>query len=556
LATPVSRHALGELLAQGPFGPPGPPLRSADEPLRRLLDCAEVAYATARQQEADELDTCVDSYFATIQFSWPLVEWSLHGRPSTVQSQRAWQLYHSAVTQLIEVGQQTGRLDPQRGLTVLTPAGKLQIEPDFHGFVWTPQEFGRLILVGDYAVPELSAASRQPGLGVPLVVAVPTPASRRWVRSDPLFAATALVLPVSQGGTVRWSLVLHDPLRSRELSLAAGPITMAYDLTAPLAYRLNHDQRDYLTNFLQPGESSAQPRLFIVEPYQPGKIPVLFVHGLLSDPLTWADMANALLTQPDIVRQYQLWSFEYATGEAFLLSAAQLRDQLRAIREDLDPNHDDAALDNIVVVGHSMGGLLAKLQVCSSDQQLWSAFANRPFESIHMPPQMRRELAESFFFRPSPSISRVVFVGTPHLGSVWANRCIGRIGAALVSPPTEISQQYRQMIADNPDTFAPEVTTRPPRSIEMLRPDNPLLIAIYQLPVSRNVTLHSIIGTGGWTLHESQPSDGVVSVASAQHPGTASQLLVDAVHERLHHQPESINELLRILREHATMLRR
>jgi pimeloyl-ACP methyl ester carboxylesterase len=543
---------LDESLAQVMLGRIVPSRTVGNEAPAWLLDCAELAYAVARQQEAEELETSVDSYFAAVQYSWPLVERSLRGGPRTDDAERAWHLYHSAVAQLIEVGQQNGRFDPQRGVMVLTPAGKLRVEPEFHGFVWQPSEFGRLIPVGDYAVPELTAAARQEGIGVPLVVAGSASSSRRWIRSEPLFAATALVLPVRHGHEVRWVLALHDPLRSRACPTAAD-VTMAYDLTAPFAYRLLNGQRDYLTNFLQPGASSAQARLFMVEPYQPGKIPLLFVHGLLSDPLTWADMANALLTQPEVVRRYQLWGFEYNTGEAFLLSAAQLRAQLRSIREDLDPDHRDPELDNIVVVGHSMGGLLAKLQVTTSGQQIWSVFAKRPFESIDMPQDLRREVAVSCFFSPSPSISRVVFVGTPHGGSAWAGRCIGHLGAALVSTPTGISEQYRQMIADNPDAFQSGVTERPPRSIEMMQPGAPLLRAIYQLPFSSRVTLHSIIGTGGHTLHASEPSDGVVPVASAQHPGVASQLFVDATHVRLHRHPDSIHELLRILHEHATM---
>ena len=173
----------------------------------------------------------------------------------------------------------------------------------------------------------------------------------------------------------------------------------------------------------------------MVEPYQRGKIPLLFVHGLLSDPLTWVAQANAIRANPDVFEKYQLWAFEYATGEAFFVSAAKLRRQLREIRHDLDPQGQDAALDRMVIVGHSMGGLLAKLQVTSSHDVLWRSFAFRPFESLKMSPPIAQELRSAFFFQSSRSVSKVLFM-EPHTKDLQlANRCIGRIGSALIEEP-------------------------------------------------------------------------------------------------------------------------
>jgi pimeloyl-ACP methyl ester carboxylesterase len=553
LATPLNLDELDADLSSPPIPwPAGAGSHSAAPPIQ-FLRAAEVNYATARFQEEQDLGACIDSYFATVQFSWPLVEWHLACGQSTPESERAWQLYHSAVAQLIDVGQRTRRLDPQRGLTVSTPGGSQILDVQVHSSVWQPEDFAGLLLVGDYAAPELTWAVRQGGVGVPLVVQGSPQPRRRWVRPGQLFAATALVRPIATDNGVCWAVEFHDPLHSPGPLVGQRGVAMAFDLTAPIAYNLNQAKRDYLRNFLQPGATSANAGLYMVEPYQRGKIPLLFVHGLLSDPLTWSDLANTIRSQPDLINRYQLWAFEYPTGEAFFVSGAALRAQLKAIRDQLDPDHCDPALGQIVIIGHSMGGLLSKLQVTNSGDTLWRSIASQPIQTLRINDTIARELSAALFFTSNPNVTRVVFIGTPHRGSQLARRCIGRIGSALVSLPAERADEYAQLIDDNPDVFEPQFRSGPPRSIDMLEPESPLLNALLVLPVSPQVTMHSIIGTEGCPALAGGPSDGVVPVSSAQLPGVASELMVNARHEQLHRDPESVAEVLRILREHATM---
>jgi hypothetical protein len=63
------------------------------------------------------------------------------------------------------------------------------------------------------------------------------------------------------------------------------------------------------------------------------------------------------------------------------------------------------------------------------------------------------------------------------------------------------------------------------------------------------VKTHSVIGTGGW-FGLRQETDGIVPVESAKHPGDVSELKVRGIHTHLHRNPETIKEVLRILREH------
>ena len=109
----------------------------------------------------------------------------------------------------------------------------------------------------------------------------------------------------------------------------------------------------------------------MLEPYEPGKIPVLMVHGLWSSPMTWMEMFNDLRSVPEIRKHYQFWFYEYPTGQPFWVSAAQMRHDLAKLRDVLDPRHLEPALDQMVLVGHSMGGLVSRLQTVDSGDGYW-----------------------------------------------------------------------------------------------------------------------------------------------------------------------------------------
>jgi hypothetical protein len=162
-------------------------------------------------------------------------------------------------------------------------------------------------------------------------------------------------------------------------------------------------------------------------------------------------------------------------------------------------------------------------------------------------------LSQALFFEPAPSVTRVVFIGTPHRGSTMAQRVVGRVGSSLVSFGSDEDAAWHELVDNNRSVFRADVSDRPPTTIEFLEPDNPLLMTLERLPIPADVGLHSIIGTGK-TKPLAGPGDGVVSVASATHCGV-STFLVDATHEELHKVSESIDEVARILRSHAMTVR-
>ena len=164
------------------------------------------------------------------------------------------------------------------------------------------------------------------------------------------------------------TLDFYDPLRT--FATDTG-LPLARDLTAPIAYAATQEGNAGIEDFLDPADNDAAASLRMIEPYQPGKIPVVLVHGLASSPVTWSDLENDLRAQPAIMARYQIWVFRYDTGDPFLTSAAELRRQLAALRQTYDPLRLDSSMSRMVMIGHSLGGLVTKLQVTNSTDVLW-----------------------------------------------------------------------------------------------------------------------------------------------------------------------------------------
>ena len=348
-------------------------------------------------------------------------------------------------------------------------------------------------------------------------------------------------------------LELYNPLAFDCVGWRGGSRPLSADITAPLAAIVNKAPRQYLQGFTAPSDVSVRPKLTMIEPYQPGKIPVVFIHGLYSDAITWADMINELRAQRDLYDQYQFWAYRYPTGGDLLASTAALRSDLRLARATFDPQGADPAMDQMVLVGHSLGGLVAKMQVTTSHDILWREAAEQPFDALQAPPELEEQLARGFFFDPNCSVKRVIFIGTPHRGSGMASRAVGRVGSLLVSFGREQDAQYQALMEQNRDVFKPYLQGRRPTTIALLEPENPFLDALEKMPLNCQTRLHSIIGTGGLNLTEG-PSDGIVPVASAEHAGD-SALEVPEHHEKLHRHPAAIAEVSRILRLHAASAR-
>jgi hypothetical protein len=559
----ISRPAL----CGGRVGRPQQTVIMADKPRQAAMiarqnprlgvPMADRAYSNAAAAETNYSPTCVDLYFEAVAFSWNFIQ--SPGSPDQPEYPEAWQIYHQALQRLLETSQKYGRLDLQDGLRVNTAVGPVKIPVNRHGFLWQAGDFNRLVVVTDELTGNLTNHYYHAGLGVPLVVVRDRVQDEKYLLKSTPFAATAVLRPslaVLSGHappigaeSSHGPLELYDPLRVSSVAVNGQHVKMATDTSAPL--ELATASRDYkpISGLLRPEDTSTEEKLFMIEPYQRGKYPVVLVHGLMSSSQVWANVANEILARPEFREKFQLWAFQYPTGLPFLESAAELRQRLIAARNEFDPTTDDPALSHMVIIGHSMGGLVAKLQVTSSDDRLWCSIARKPLSEIKATDEQRDRLRSLFYFEPLPFVSRVVFAGTPHHGSRLARTSIGRLGSCLVQQPWQNIREHQILVHNNPGVFAPELAREIPSSLDMLDPKSRLLHAIDQLCPSGYVQFHSIIGTGCPSVLEG-PADGVVAANSAMHACSSSARFVHTTHGKLHSDARCLSEILCILRRH------
>jgi pimeloyl-ACP methyl ester carboxylesterase len=513
------------------------------------IDWLQMACRRHKQAEAEALlrnPACVDNFYSAVLWSWQSYVEQDTAPETPIVSNASIQQYNTSLARLLRAGQMHQRLHPTSSLQVNIAGVPATIPMQYHGFAWEPADFQECTVVGAYANHMITERKISSGIGVPVVVkrtrAPKLPHESDFLPSTACFAATAVLKPDGSG------LALYNPITFETVEIEGRCLPLARDLTASLAYSLHHHSQTRVQDFLRPDSAQASSKLYFLEPFQPDKIPVLFVHGLLSNPDAWADIYNELRADPQIAQTYQFWAFKYSTGAPFIRSASVLRSQMDEACDRFDRHHENPLLRRGVMIGHSMGGLISELMVAYSGEEVWESIANIPLEQVATPETTRASLAQRLFFDPHPMASRVVFIATPHRGSQTASGAIGKVASSLV---VQSDSSFDQLTEDNPGGFKDYVTQGLPTSIQLLDPKQPFLGVLERLKLSECVPLHSIIGNGNLLVGHHR-GDGVVSVTSARHHGADSELLVPSTHNGVLRHRDTFNELKRILRLHVS----
>ena len=271
------------------------------------------------------------------------------------------------------------------------------------------------------------------------------------------------------------------------------------------------------------------------------------MHGTASSPARWAEMTNELMNDPVLGRRYQFWFYLYNTGNPVAYSAMGLREALQHVVADVDPNGTDPALRQMVVIGHSQGGLLTKMTVVDSGSRFWDANFQVPFEQADLSAETKDLLRRSIFVEPLPFVTEVVFICTPHRGSFLAENLLGNIARRLVTFPARLTKVSVDMVKLNP-AGAAQTAMHMPTAIDNMDWSNPFLKTLASLPIAPGVEAHSIVAVQGDGPPE-EGDDGVVKYTSAHIDGVASELIVRDGHST-QATPATIEEVRRLLYAH------
>jgi triacylglycerol esterase/lipase EstA (alpha/beta hydrolase family) len=528
----------------------------------RLFALAELSYAYASENGPQEYFFASAIYAYT--FLFPKVGRTDPNR-SDPRIRIAMDLYNRGLAGALTTPDRSHVLI--KGGTYKIPFGELTVTVNPDEFSWGSFELVDFVQAAELDVRGLRNRYRWPGIGAPLA------ASLKPIEGASIPAYTKipprLKVPVTaflrlegidegmKAGTLTGNLELYTTGETTTVNIDGRTVPIEYELSSAMAYTLE-GSRVYSSELkgLFSGDFSLfkdkaryQDGIFLMGPYRPGQIPVVFVHGTASSPARWAEMFNELGNDPALWGYYQYWVFTYNTGNPVVYSAGILADGLRKTVEELDPDGKDPALRKMIVIGHSQGGLLTKLTVVDSGTKAWDVFSDVPFEDLQASPETKESLRRSLFFAPVPSVKRVVFISTPHGGSFVAGGWIGRLTGEFISLPFRFVDAMKEVITLNPHLSGVHSLKEIPRSTDAMDPKSRFVQMYNTVPIAPGVTPHSIIAVKNPNDPKEKWNDGVVEYKSAHIEPVKSELIVHSTHS-VQDKPEAIEEVRRILLEH------
>jgi pimeloyl-ACP methyl ester carboxylesterase len=468
----------------------------------------------------------------------------------------ACDLYNRALAEAFRV-RATGEIVMESGERSL-PVGRVRIETRRPNFPWSDR-FNRFQAADDYKVRGFKLRHRDEGVGVPLIALASPPKPNQPVPDyyppNQRIPATAFlrvagdIHQISQGDLTA-SLELYSAFDEPTVKVGARTVPLEADPTARIAGALEQPLtwRIAFNQFFS-GEQAIKSGVYITQPYQPGKIPVVFVHGTAGTPATWAQMFNALMADPELRQRFQFWFFVYNTGNPIPFSAMLLREGIAHVARDLDPEGKDPALRQIVVIGHSQGGLLTKMIATDSGDKVWAAVGNKPLDQMKMSERSRDLLRRVLFFEASPWVSRVIFICTPFHGSYRVTSLVQSLAMRMIRVPRNVASATADLFKENPDALPPELRKRTPTSITGMKPGSLMDRTLETLTIPPRIRSHTIVATLDNAPTLEKTTDGIVAYPSAHRTDVDSEYLVHSGHSCTAH-PLTIEEVRRILLLH------
>jgi pimeloyl-ACP methyl ester carboxylesterase len=457
-------------------------------------------------------------------------------------SSRALALYNRAVADLatdlpalLRKKNNSGTLafrDEQTGET-----SQLQIESGKPG-EYQPTSFQQILKAASVNRKGLDEDVNRIGVGGTLVgiqQSLPTP------RLQPLkgfrIPVTAVVdFPeLSRAPAAR--LRFLDPIKVSNIDLAGNRYPLAADFSASIASygRVNENWIGFL-NMVRGERMQGGSGLLMLQPYDRTRVPVIFVHGLLSSTYVWRDVVNSLMADPELRQHYQFWGFSYPTGNPIAYSALLLRDDLRYAQQRY-------GFKQAILIGHSMGGILSRMQVTNSGRVIWNQAFGPKADQLYADVPDDSLVKRALIFDANPTVKRVIFICTPHRGSTLATSGIGALGMRLIRLPLKVVSAIPKSVAATLASNSDLRKYRAPTSISGLSPSNPVLKALDKLPIE--APHNSIIGDRG-RGDTPNSSDGVVPYWSSHLDSAQSELIVPTDHGAMKN-PKTIAEIHRIL---------
>ncbi len=438
------------------------------------------------------------------------------------------------------------------------PFGQLEVRVAEETLLWGDRQLVHFIPVAELEVEGLRNRYRYPSIGAPLAAdQVATEPGKGLAVAKMKVPVTAVLLIEGlfqqlSTGQINASLEVHVAYDEQAITIHERKVPLEVEMTSVLAASLSESpvwKRELQGFFLGDLATRMPTQLAGLQPYRPGRIPVVLVHGTASSAGRWAQMLNDLMNDPCIRGRFQFWAFTYDTGNPILYSAMLLRETLDKVVSELDPQQQDSTLRDMVVIGHSQGGLLTKLTAVDPQSKLWDGVSDEPLDAMDLTEETRDLLRRAFFFKPLPYVKRVVFISTPHHGSYVAGNWISHQLTRFVKFPGRLVAGLSDVMTRNKEKLTLKLQSGHFSSVDGMTPGSPLMTVLGPMPIFSGVAAHSIIAVKGDGPKE-EGMDGVVAYKSAHLEDVDSELVVRSGHSS-QGNPHTIEEVRRILLLHA-----
>lgn len=294
--------------------------------------------------------------------------------------------------------------------------------------------------------------------------------------------------------------------------------------------------------------------IYAIEPLRQDKVPILMIHGLNSSPLIWRRLSWAILSEPKLAARYQVWHAFYPSGPPPFFNAMRLRQRTDELLKHISPDMQALAANNMVLIGHSMGGIISKTFVQSSGNELWDRTFYKTPSDLPVDDATRQTLRDIFIFSARPYVKTAVFLDTPHRGAETADGWLGRLASALITLPKAIKKVFGNMwLALTREDIKPAMRSYMrgggPNSVDVLSPRHPLTQALNELPFS--VPVYSVIGNARLAQctvvkNCELQDDTVVPYASAHLAQATDELVVQSAHNS-YQSEQAIQFITRLL---------
>lgn len=426
---------------------------------------------------------------------------------------------------------------------------------------WSPGFFDSLTPSRAFKLDRFYSRVNGNGVGAPVVLTIEDTkairADRNFRPNSGIYAPGTVLLEFGKSAQPNAATPVRvrilNTMTTRKARISDAERNLAYDTTSMVEANLNNTYivKNGLAGLLRPDKRLEDLGLFGLNFYDPKKIPVVFVHGLNSSPSIWSNIVNEIYSDPELNSRYQPLLFIYPSGLSVPGAAARFRESLVKYRAKYDPEGNDANFNKMIIVGHSMGGLLTQLQVIDSGEELRKAFFTRPIaENGWLTAEEKINYQRALVFKPLPFVKRAVFVAVPHRGSKIADIGLVQLFVRLIKLPVNATDLVARSITEGPNMLNPALSRYRSlglRSVDMLSPEHPYFKALDTRPIA--VPFHSIIGDRGKS-NVRERSDGVVPYWSAHLDKAESELVVPYGHSCTG-KHETLDEIVRILKLHA-----